>query len=225
MELTTWLTYVGVIISLIAFPGPVALLCASHGRRHGHRRALSTVLGGALAALIMMVASALGLGAILAASKTAFLILKYVGGLYLIYLGIQSWRAPVDVPQWEVNDAVPSGPKSYSQLFRTGFTVGISNPKDLLFFAALFPGFIAIDQPQGLQFAILAITWLVIDTTLMSMYSRVGEKVGRWFHQPHHVRWFNRVTGGLFITAGGALLKAQRLQCASAALGDPTAIE
>ncbi|WP_148252859.1 LysE family translocator [Aidingimonas lacisalsi] len=210
MELTTWLTYVGVIVALIAFPGPVALLCASHGLRHGHQRALSTVLGGALAALIMMTASALGLGAILAASETAFLILKYVGGLYLIYLGIQSWRAPVDVPQWEVNEAMPTGTQSSSQLFRTGFAVGISNPKDLLFFAALFPGFIAVDQPQGLQFAILAITWLVIDTTLMSMYSRVGSKVGRLFQQPHHVRWFNRVTGSLFITAGGALLKAQR---------------
>lgn len=210
MELTTWLTYVGVITALIAFPGPVALLCASHGLRHGHQRALATVLGGALAALIMMTASALGLGAILAASETAFLILKYVGGLYLIYLGIQSWRAPVDKLQREANDAMPIGTQSYSQLFRTGFAVGISNPKDMLFFASLFPGFIAVDQPQGSQFAILAMTWLVIDTTLMSVYSRVGSKVGRWVQQPHHVRWLNRVVGSLFITAGGVLLKAQR---------------
>ncbi|ROU00733.1 LysE family translocator [Marinobacter sp. R17] len=211
MEWMTWLTYVGVITALIAFPGPVALLCASHGLKHGHRRALSTVLGGAVAAMIMMTASALGLGAILAASETAFLVLKFVGGAYLIFLGIQSWRAPAEAPQWDVN-AVPTGTekRSHWQLFRVGFTVGISNPKDLLFFAALFPGFIALDQPQGIQFAILAVTWLVIDTTLMSAYSSVGSKAGRWFQKSTHVRWFNRITGSLFITAGGALLRAQR---------------
>ncbi|WP_165856126.1 LysE family translocator [Marinobacter sp. JSM 1782161] len=212
MELVTWLTYVGVITALIAFPGPVALLCASHGLQHGHRRAFSTVLGGALAALIMMSASALGLGAILATSETAFLALKFVGGAYLIFLGIQSWRAPAEAPQWQQGSGVaaPASRQSHGQLFRSGFTVGISNPKDLLFFGALFPGFIALDQPQGWQFAILALTWLVIDTTLMSAYSTLGSRMGRWFSKARHVRWFNRVTGSLFIGAGGALLRLPR---------------
>lgn len=211
MELVTWLTYLGVITALIAFPGPVALLCASHGLKHGHRRTLSTVIGGALAALIMMTCSALGLGAILATSETAFLILKFVGGAYLIWLGIQSWRAPAEAPQWTPSEEQAElQPLSSWSLFKTGFTVGISNPKDLLFFAALFPGFIAMDQPQLPQFAILAITWLVIDTTLMSLYSVLGAQASRWFRHAHHVRWFNRITGSLFISAGSALLRTNR---------------
>lgn len=211
MELVTWLTYPGVITALIAFPGPVALLCASHGLKHGHRRALSTVTGGALAALMMMACSALGLGAILATSETAFLILKFVGGAYLIWLGIQSWRAPAEATQWVATDEhTELALHTPWKLFRTGFTVGISNPKDLLFFAALFPGFIALDQPQVPQFTILAVTWLVVDTTLMSLYSTLGAQAGRWFQHAHHVRWFNRITGSLFITAGSALLKTNR---------------
>ncbi|MBR9800081.1 MAG: LysE family transporter, partial [Gammaproteobacteria bacterium] len=93
MELTVWLAYVSVITALITFPGPFALLCMDHGLRHGRRRSFATVVGGAAASLVLMALSSLGLGAALAASETGFLVLKIVGALYLIYLGIQAWRA------------------------------------------------------------------------------------------------------------------------------------
>ncbi len=90
MELTVWLAYVSVIIALITFPGPVALLCMDHGLRNGRRRSFATVVGGAAASLVLMALSSLGLGAALAASETGFLVLKIIGALYLIYLGIQA---------------------------------------------------------------------------------------------------------------------------------------
>lgn len=204
MELWTWLTYVGVISALIVFPGPVALLCTAHGLRFGRHRATATVLGGTLASLVMMTLSALGLGAILATSEAAFQLLKLLGGAYLIFLGLQAWLARPEVPSKGAPDE--SVGTSIPRLFRHGFMVGISNPKDLLFFAALFPNFISVGEPQFMQFAILALTWLVIDISLMSTYAAMGSGLGRWFDRPGRVRAFNRATGGLFMAAGGSLV-------------------
>ncbi|WP_251977341.1 LysE family translocator [Salinicola avicenniae] len=211
MELAVWLTYLGVIAALILFPGPVALLCMHHGLRHGRRRALATVVGGALASLALMALSSLGLGAILATSETAFLVLKALGAAYLIYLGIQAWRAPAEpMTTTDTEEAAPGGTRSPWRLFTKGFTVGISNPKDLLFFGALFPNFIDLGQPQWSQFAILALTWLAVDLATMTTYASVGSTVSRWFGTPRRVRLFNRTTGGLFMVAGGALANSHR---------------
>lgn len=210
MEWWTWMTYIGVITALIIFPGPVALLCTTHGLRFGYHRAFATVLGGGMASLVLMTLSALGLGAVLATSETAFFILKLVGGAYLVYLGLQAW---LTVPRMPLEEAPISGPvksQTVPALFRQGFMVGIGNPKDLLFFAALFPNFITVGEPQMLQFVILALTWLFIDTTLMSLYATLGSRLGSWFDSPKRMRAFHRTTGGLFLGAGGSLIASSR---------------
>ncbi|KFF48826.1 amino acid transporter [Gammaproteobacteria bacterium MFB021] len=211
MDLALWITYLGVITALILFPGPFALLCMHHGLRHGRRRALVTVVGGALASLALMALSSLGLGAILATSETAFVVLKVIGAAYLVYLGVQAWRAPAAAPAVSAGEGAPSTlGRSRRQLFTKGFTVGISNPKDLLFFGALFPNFIDLGQPQWSQFVILALTWLVVDLATMTTYASVGSSVSRWFATPRRVRLFNRTTGSLFVAAGGALAVSHR---------------
>ncbi|WP_447553573.1 LysE family translocator [Vreelandella sp. EE22] len=209
MDAWTWLTYVGVIFALIIFPGPVALLCTSHGLKFGRKQTTATVTGGILASLVLMLISSLGLGAILAASESAFYVLKLVGGAYLIYLGIAAWR---DTTGLELDSpVVAQGLRAPAKkLFRQGFTVGISNPKDLLFFAALFPNFIDVSQPQLIQFIILALTWLVIDFTLMSTYAGLGSSISRWFQSPRRYTRFNRATGGLFMAAGGTLIASNQ---------------
>lgn len=205
MDALTWLTYVGVIFALIIFPGPSALLCTQHGLTFGRKRTIATVLGGASASLVLMVVSALGLGAVLVASESAFYILKLLGGVYLVYLGIMAWRDTSSPPS--TNSSTHSADVAPTrQLFRRGFTVGISNPKDILFFAALFPNFIDVSQPQLMQFLVLALTWFVIDFILMSTYASLGSSISRWFHNPRRYQRFNRATGGLFMAAGGTLI-------------------
>tara|TARA_R110002012_G_scaffold123493_3_gene273963 strand:- start:881 stop:1510 length:630 start_codon:yes stop_codon:yes gene_type:complete len=205
VDALTWLTYVGVIFALIIFPGPSALLCTHHGLTFGRKRTIATVLGGASASLVLMVVSVLGLGAVLVASESAFYILKLLGGVYLVYLGIMAWRDTSSPPS--TNSSTHSADVAPTrQLFRRGFTVGISNPKDILFFAALFPNFIDVTQPQLMQFLVLALTWFVIDFILMSTYASLGSSISRWFHNPRRYQRFNRATGGLFMAAGGTLI-------------------
>lgn len=126
---------------------------------------------------------------------------------YLIYLGIQAWRAPVTTSPTETPSAssVQAERTGRLELFQRGFTVSISNPKNLLFFGALFPSFIDLGAPQLPQFAILSLTWLAIDLTTMSSDATMGSGIGRWFHSPRRVKLFNRTTGSFFIAAGGHL--------------------
>lgn len=203
MTLQLWLAYTGVIAALIAIPGPSALISMTHGLRYGRKQALATVTGGVLAAMMLMTASALGLGAILAASTTAFTVLKVVGAAYLIWLGIAAWRdnsEPAAVNAAEMEEAPGA-----LRLFRKGFMVGISNPKDLLFFAALFPNFVDASQPHAAQFATLAITWAVLDLSIMFSYACAGRRLSGVFSNARRLRILNRSTGSLFVFAGGAL--------------------
>lgn len=208
MSLHLWLVYLSVISLLIITPGPIALLCMSHGAQHGKRKSLATVTGGMLAAISLMLLSGLGLGAIIAASDQAFWLLKIAGAAYLIYLGVQAWRSPFELPNPQ-NQQTTHNVSSW-RLLRSGYLVGIGNPKDLLFFGALFPQFINAAQPLMPQLAILALTWLMIDFSLMFAYAVLGNRLLAALQRLGLTKIFNRVTGSAFIVAGGALVAAQR---------------
>lgn len=206
MEYSTWLIYLGVISAIIFLPGPSALLCMSHGLKHGQAKSMSTVLGGAVAALILMTISIIGLGAILSASETLFLSIKLIGAAYLIYLGISAWRDSYKQISPKQSKNTNLTELSYFDLFRKGFLVGISNPKDLLFFAALLPSFIDSEASQITQYMALAGTWFVIDVSAMYMYASLGCKISPWFEKKRNIKFFERTTGSIFIFTGGALI-------------------
>jgi threonine/homoserine/homoserine lactone efflux protein len=190
---------------LIFSPGPSALLCISDGVKFGNKKTIPTILGGAVAALMLMFISAVGLGAILVASETLFFVIKLTGAFYLIYLGWMSWKeGSIKV---ETNLANENNLVNYSfySLFRKGFMVGISNPKDLLFFIALFPSFMNAALPQMDQYVTLACTWFVIDCTSMFMYAGIGSKISPWLSKASTMILVNRAVGSVFIVLGSAL--------------------
>lgn len=205
MSLHHWFLYLLVIVALIAMPGPSAMLCLSHGAQHGGRRAIATVLGGVISALTLMLLSVLGVGAMLAASSTLFTMVKLLGALYLLYLGIAAWRSPA--PELAGLALVPpdAEPRPLHKLFGHGFMVGIGNPKDLLFFGALFPQFVDAQQAVLPQLLLLALTWVVADFSIMSCYALMGRRVASLFSRLGGSRLFNRVTGGAFVAASGLL--------------------
>lgn len=211
MEYNTWLLYLGVISAIIFIPGPSALLCMSHGLKFGKAKSMATVFAGAVAALVLMGISIAGLGAILAASETSFLFIKLLGACYLIYLGISAWRNSFALSRTQsdlgTND-IESNIKesSFFLLFRKGFMVGISNPKDILFFTALFPSFINNDLSPFTQYASLAGTWFVVDIAAMFLYASLGSKISPWFSKIKNQQRLERTTGGFFIFTGSALI-------------------
>jgi len=203
MELTVWLSYVAMISALIAFPGPSSLLITMHGYQYGFKKSNYTILSNLLGSLVLMVLSALGLGVLISTSETLFSIVKYIGAAYLIYLGIKTWSK--STASTEQNNNQISNDETASSLLKQGFFTGISNPKDLVFFAALFPVFINPEKAILGQFLVLLLTWLVVDYAIKVVYSLAGKRINKQFSSSTFVTVFNRLTGGMFIVAGLAL--------------------
>ena len=199
MALHTWLIYLVAAIGLSLTPGPNSLLALTHGALHGHRRTLYTVAGGALGFVAVIALSMLGIGALLQASASALLVLKWVGGAYLVWLGVQLWRAPPLNLQ-----AVAGAPfPRRSQLFRQGLFAAVSNPKALLFYGAFLPQFLDPARSLWLQFAVMAGTFAVIECVVEVVLARLAHRV-----RPALERFgkrFNRVCGGAFAAMGVAL--------------------
>jgi threonine/homoserine/homoserine lactone efflux protein len=157
---------------------------------------------------LIMLASAAGLGALLAASETLFSAVKYLGAAYLIYLGVKTWRA---VPQALHNAQTAAvEPASAARRMRTGFLVAMSNPKAFIFFTALFPQFMDAHQAQGPQLAILALTFFVIETSWQFAYASGGARLAGWLNSARRLRLVNRVSGGAFVSAGIVLWGVSR---------------
>lgn len=199
MALHTWLIYLVAAIGLSLTPGPNSLLALTHGALHGHRRTLYTVAGGALGFVAVIALSMLGIGALLQASASALLVLKWVGGAYLVWLGVQLWRAPPLNLQ-----AVAGAPfPRRSQLFRQGLFAAVSNPKALLFYGAFLPQFIDPARSLWLQFAVMAGTFAVIECVVEVVLARLAHRVRPALER--FGRRFNRVCGGAFAAMGVAL--------------------
>jgi len=202
MLLKTWWLYVTAVFLISATPGPNMLHVMTQSIRHGHRRALATMAGLMSAVLLCLAASAMGLGAVLKASPRLFDVLRYAGVAYLVWLGIKAWRAPVG----PVTDDAAPRERSGHKLFATGLLTGLSNPKLIIFAAALFPQFIDPARPFGTQLAILVASFVVIESFWYGVYALGGLRLARWLEPANRQRLFNRATGVMFIGFGGALL-------------------
>ena len=204
MALTTWLAFLLAAILIAVSPGPGAATSMSVGLRHGYLAALRAIFGLQSALVIQLSIVGAGLGALLATSATAFNVMKFLGAGYLIWLGIQKWR---DAPQAidGENLAVPP-----SGLFMQGLLVNLTNPKAIVFIAALTPQFIDPARPQWLQFLILGATMCGVDTIVMSGYALLATRLRRWLHDLRAMKAQNRFFGGIFVGAGVLLATSAR---------------
>ena len=218
MTLSTYLLYLAAVALLVLTPGPTMLMSMTNAIAHGAPRAMASASGSITAALGMILLSSLGLGAVLAASDTAFWILKLAGGAYLIYLGIKTFRSSVssfDLPTASMRAGSSMGKLSMRKLsmrklYLQGLLVGASNPKALLFFAAFFPQFVDASQPWAPQFAILALTFVAFEFTTLGVCTLFAARIAPWLRQAGRARVFNRVSGSLFAGMGVLLLAARK---------------
>lgn len=212
MTLSTYLLYVAAVALLIATPGPTMLMCMTNAVNHGPRRAMTSVAGSVTAVLVVMALSAMGLGALLAASETAFTTAKFIGAAYLIWLGIKTFRSDASALMAVDGDARGVGTRGSSgrSFYLQGLLVGASNPKAVLFFAAFFPQFLNPAAPMAPQFAILALTFMAFEFTVLTTCALSVSRLAPLLRHSGPVRWVNRICGGLFTLMGGLLLFTRR---------------
>ncbi|MGU7776132.1 LysE family translocator [Burkholderia sp. MR1-5-21] len=207
MSLHTWWLFVATVFVVSAIPGPNMLLVMTHGARHGLRRSSATMAGCLSALVLMLSVSAAGLGVFLEAWPAMFNVLRFAGAAYLIYLGVKAWRARVDdAPAADIESvARQAEPASRWVLFRNGFIVAGSNPKAILFAAALLPQFINASEPTLPQFGILVVTFAVIEVSWYLVYASFGTRIGATLKSQNVAKAFNRLTGGLFVGFGAMM--------------------
>mgnify|MGYP003504000415 CR=1 FL=1 len=199
MALHTWLIYLVAATGLSLTPGPNSLLVLTHGALHGHRKTLFTVTGGAIGFVALIALSMLGIGALLKTSADALTVLKLLGGAYLVWLGIQLWRAPAIHLQANAAKVDTRG----AALFRQGLLAAVTNPKALLFYGAFLPQFIDPGRDLLLQFIIMAATFAAIEIVVEYLLARLAHRIRPVLERVG--KSFNRACGGMFVAMGVAL--------------------
>jgi threonine/homoserine/homoserine lactone efflux protein len=196
MTFAHWLPFAIASAILVAIPGPTVLLVVSYALGHGRRYAFATTAGVALGDLTAMTASMLGLGVILAASAAWFTALKWGGAVYLIYLGIKLWRAPVGDP-----GAADISETRTRRIFAHAYAVTTLNPKSIIFFVAFVPQFIDMHIAVWPQIVIFEATFIVLATLNAFGYAMLASSARRAIRSTGVQRAVNRGGGTLLICA------------------------
>ena len=208
MALDTWLAFflASWIISLS--PGAGAIASMSSGLQYGFLRGYWNAIGLQIGLAMQIAVVAGGLGAILAASSTAFYAIKWFGVAYLVYLAIKQWRAlPMDMTD---DAAVRPVGKPMAMVFR-GFLVNASNPKALVFMLAVLPQFVNPQAPLLAQYLIIGVTMVFVDLIVMAGYTGLASKVLRMLRTPKQQRRMNRTFAGLFIGAAAFMATLRKV--------------
>ena len=206
MTLDWWLTYLLTTVILSLSPGSGAINAMSTSLSHGYRGAVASIAGLQLGLSLHIVLVGIGLGALISQSLLAFELLKWLGAAYLIWLGIQQWRAAGAVDLHALAGSMPR-----RQLFRRALLVNLTNPKSIVFLAALFPQFIVPHQPQAIQYVILGVTTVVVDIIVMIGYAMLARRLANWVKAPKQMTLLNRIFGSLFMLVGALLATARRV--------------
>lgn len=217
MTFATWITFFFAACIIAVSPGSGALLSMSHGLSYGVKKTSATILGLQTGLLLILLIAGAGVGSILLASEVAFNLVKTVGALYLVYLGVSQWRAKVVArPDIETDTALSqpeqqrSAMPSLRRRFLTGFFTNATNPKGIIFMVAVLPQFISQQAPLLPQLLILGVTMCAIDLTVMHSYAFAASGMQRFFRDPRMVRRQNRFFGGVLVAVGAALFFVKR---------------
>ena len=207
MELSTWIPFFIATVAISLSPGPGAIAAMGAGLNHGFARGQRIALGLGLGVCTQLAVVGAGLGALLATSATAFTIVKWLGVAYLVWLGIQQWRAPAR-PLVARDDSAPLA--TTAQLVLRGWMVNAVNPKGTVFLLAVLPQFVDTAQPLLAQYLVIGATFGVVEFAVMTGYAALASRVLGLFRTPRQMRGMNRVFGSLFMLAGAALALFKR---------------
>lgn len=202
MEPSTWLAFFAASWAISISPGAGAVAAMSAGLNHGFRRGYFTTLGLVLGIWTQLVVVGLGLGALVATSSTAFQAVKWLGVAYLVWLGVQQWRAPPR-PLAALRDGASQA--TVRSMVMRGWLINAVNPKGTVFLLAVVPQFLDLSQPLAWQYAVIGLTLGFTDLVVMAGYTALAARVLSALKSTAHMRAMNRVFGALFVAAGALL--------------------
>lgn len=205
MNIDTLLLYLVVAFFYITSPGPAIILAIINGLRTDMKTVAITSLANSLGLFILSTAAILGLGIIITTSATLFIIVKSIGALYLIYLGIKflSNRGGFNIDENKEGYIV----KSRKQYFFEAFFLAITNPKPILFFTAIFPQFLDLKSAISPQFFIMTGIFLFISFFSLCAYAYLSKRSKAYLSNKNSVNFINKITGGIFVLMGISLLR------------------
>lgn len=206
MPIEHWLTFVAASAALLVIPGPTILAVISYSMSQGRRAKVPLVAAVALGDSTALAVSLLGLGALLATSAFWFMVVKWTGGLYLLYLATKLLRAGVS----PAAPATPAAPASRWKLFANTYLVTALNPKGIVFFVAFLPQFIDPSAPVSRQLWVLAVTFVAMATLNATLYTVFAASARKLLASSRAQRCFNLAGGSLLSAAGLWALLAKR---------------
>lgn len=192
------------MLALAVSPGPGAVLSMGHGLSYGLRQTTVTIIGMQVGVVIIFLIAGLGVGAILLASGTAFAAIKLLGAAYLVWLGVQQWRAPVHGAVADVA-APPLAHLTARQRFMRGLLTDVTNPKGIVFMVAVLPQFIQPAHALAPQLGILLATTIAIDLVVMHGYAALASGLRGWLSSVRAQRLQNHLAGGVLMLMGAAV--------------------
>ncbi|MFV0361033.1 LysE family translocator [Tropicimonas sp.] len=207
MDFHLWLAFASASVMLLLIPGPTVLLVLSYAISQGRRVALATAAGVALGDLIAMSASLAGLGALVLASAALFTVLKWIGAVYLVWLGVRLFRSAASVSVEAIRDMPQVMPR---QVFGHAAAVTALNPKSIVFFIAFVPQFIAPDAALIPQFAVLIATFVGFATLNALAYALLADRLRRRIAGPAVLPALTRLGGGALVAMGVATVAIRR---------------
>lgn len=213
MDLHVWLAFLVASCVIAVSPGSGAVLSMSHGLSYGVRRTTATIVGLQLGLAVILLVAGLGVGAVLTASATAFTVIKVVGACYLLWLGWRQWRAPVSAvakADGATSESVREPELSAGQRVLRGFLTNVTNPKGIVFMAAVLPQFIQPTRPLWLQLLVLLLTTVMVDVTVMHGYAWLAARLQGVLRSVRARRAQNRVFGGVLMAMGAFLFMFKR---------------
>ena len=198
MSIENYLAFVLASFVVVLIPGPTVMLVVSQALTSGKRSVIPLAAGVGLGDLIAMTLSFVGLGAVLATSAVLFSVLKWAGAIYLVYLGVKIFRAPVSA----MGNETAVLPSSGRAQFLSAFLTTTLNPKSIIFFVAFVPQFVSAHAPLVPQFLILGSTFLAMGMLNAAAYASFAGKLRGLLQTPKAVKRFNRAGGSVLVGAG-----------------------
>lgn len=209
MEFSVWLGFFAASWAISLSPGAGAIAAMSAGLNHGFKRGYFMTFGLVLGILTQIVLVGAGLGALIATSSLGFAIIKWLGVAYLVYLGVQQWRAPAKPLVAETGEAEGSR-VTRRQLVLRGWAINAVNPKGTVFLLAVVPQFLDLQAPLAPQYAVIGATLMFTDLVVMAGYTALAARVLSALRSESHLKLMNKAFGSLFIAAGALLASFKR---------------